>query len=143
MTWIIIIIVGLALFTLSMMFAPHRRSERVQALRKLVRGLGGLNLALVLAMGGLVLVWLFSPSTVQAAGLAQENNGDPYATVAAAAAVSVGSVAAAYAVGATGSAAIGTIAERPEIFGRALIFVGLAEGIAIYGLIIAFMILGG
>jgi len=45
-------------------------------------------------------------------------------------------------VGATGAAAIGAIAEKPEAFGRVLIFVGLAEGIAIYGLIIAFMILG-
>ena len=41
----------------------------------------------------------------------------------------------------TGSAAVGAIAEKPEIFGRALIFVGLAEGVAIYGLIIAFMII--
>ena len=39
------------------------------------------------------------------------------------------------------AAAVGTIAEKPESFGRALIFVGLAEGIAIYGLIISFMIL--
>ena len=37
---------------------------------------------------------------------------------------------------------MGTIGEKPELAGRALIFVGLAEGIAIYGLIIAIMILG-
>jgi V/A-type H+-transporting ATPase subunit K len=53
----------------------------------------------------------------------------------------LGSIGAAYAVGATGSAAIGVIAEKPETFGRVLIFVGLAEGVAIYGLIIAFMVL--
>jgi V/A-type H+-transporting ATPase subunit K len=41
-----------------------------------------------------------------------------------------------------GAAALGAIGERPEIAGRALIFVGLAEGIAIYGLIVAIMILG-
>ena len=35
----------------------------------------------------------------------------------------------------------GAIAEKPEAFGRSLIFVGMAEGIAIYGLIISFMIL--
>ncbi len=60
-----------------------------------------------------------------------------------AAAVSTGSCAlgAAYAVSHIGAAAIGAMGERPEIAGRALIFVGLAEGIAIYGLIISIMIL--
>ena len=36
---------------------------------------------------------------------------------------------------------MGAIAEKPEIMGRSLIFVGLAEGIAIYGLIMSIMIL--
>ena len=51
-------------------------------------------------------------------------------------------VAAAYAVGKVGAAAMGAAAERPELATRGLIFVGLAEGIAIYGLIIAIMLLG-
>lgn len=51
-------------------------------------------------------------------------------------------VGAAVAVAVVGSAAMGAVAEKPETAGRALIFVGLAEGIAIYGLIIAIMILG-
>jgi V/A-type H+-transporting ATPase subunit K len=60
-----------------------------------------------------------------------------------AAAIVMGSacVAAGVAVGMTGSAAIGAIAERPELMGRMILIVGLAEGIAIYGLIIAIMIL--
>jgi len=62
--------------------------------------------------------------------------------MAAAIAVGVGSLGAGVAVGYIGSAAMGTIGEKPELAGRALIFVGLAEGIAIYGLIIAIMILG-
>jgi V/A-type H+-transporting ATPase subunit K len=84
-----------------------------------------------------------APATVRASGLAQEAAPDPYTPLAAALSVSVGSLSAAYAVSSTGSAAMGAIAEKPEIFGRALIFVGLAEGVAIYGLIIAFIILGG
>ena len=142
MTWIVFLITGLAMFTLTLMLAPSRRSDKARAVRKLVRGLGGFNLALTVAIVGLGLVCLFFPANAQAAGLAQETGGDPYGTIAAAIAVSVGSIGAAYAVGATGSAAIGAIAEKPEVFGRALIFVGLAEGIAIYGLIIAFMVLG-
>jgi V/A-type H+-transporting ATPase subunit K len=50
-------------------------------------------------------------------------------------------LSAAIAVGKVGAAALGAAAERPELLGRALIFVGLAEGIAIYGLIIAIMLL--
>jgi V/A-type H+-transporting ATPase subunit K len=65
-----------------------------------------------------------------------------YAFVAAAIAVGLGSVGAGAAVGYVGAAAMGAIGEKPELAGRALIFVGLAEGIAIYGLIIAIMILG-
>lgn len=46
-----------------------------------------------------------------------------------------------YAVGAVGSSALGAVSEDPRILGKTLIFVGLAEGIAIYGLIISIMIL--
>jgi V/A-type H+/Na+-transporting ATPase subunit K len=62
--------------------------------------------------------------------------------LAAALAVGLGSIGAGIAVSSVGSAALGAMAERPEMASRALIFVGLAEGIAIYGLIIAIMILG-
>jgi V/A-type H+-transporting ATPase subunit K len=61
---------------------------------------------------------------------------------AAALAAGLAAVGAAYAVAVVGAAAMGAVAEKPETAGRALIFVGLAEGIAIYGLIIAIMILG-
>jgi V/A-type H+-transporting ATPase subunit K len=47
------------------------------------------------------------------------------------------------AVSGTGAAAIGAIAEKPEALGRSLIFVGLAEGVAIYGLLISFLVLFG
>jgi V/A-type H+-transporting ATPase subunit K len=107
-----------------------------------VLGLGGVNLVLALMMVGLGLVWFFAPHVAQAAGLAQQASSDPYASLAAAIAVAAGSASAAYAVSTTGSAAVGAIAEKPELFGRALIFVGLAEGVAIYGLIIAFIIIG-
>jgi V/A-type H+-transporting ATPase subunit K len=57
------------------------------------------------------------------------------------AATMVGSaVAAGWAIVATGVAAAGATAEKPEVSGRVLIFVALAEAIAIYGLLIAFML---
>ena len=48
---------------------------------------------------------------------------------------------AAYAVARVGSAAVGALTEKPELLGRVLILVGLAEGIAIYGLIMSILIL--
>ena len=64
-----------------------------------------------------------------------------WAYVALAVIVTGGSFAAAYAVSTVGCSAIGVMAEKPDLFGRVLVFVGLAEGIAIYGLIIGIMIL--
>lgn len=46
------------------------------------------------------------------------------------------------AVSASASAALGAISEDSTILGKSLIFVGLAEGVCLYGLIISFMILG-
>jgi V/A-type H+-transporting ATPase subunit K len=60
----------------------------------------------------------------------------------AALAVGLACIGAGYAVAHVGAASVGAMSERPELAGRALIFIGLAEGIAIYGLIIAVMILG-
>lgn len=59
----------------------------------------------------------------------------------AAIAAAVSAIGAAYAVANVGSAAVGALAEKPEMLGRVLILVGLAEGIAIYGLIVAILIL--
>ena len=55
-------------------------------------------------------------------------------------AVSVAAIASAYAVAKTGTAALASITEKPELFGRAIAFVGLAEGIAIYGLLVALLL---
>ena len=56
-------------------------------------------------------------------------------------ATGLSSLAAGLAVARVGAAAIGALAEKPELFGRLLIFIGLAEGIAIYGLIVSILIL--
>lgn len=64
-----------------------------------------------------------------------------WAMMAAAGAAGLGTIAAGIAVASVGSAAIGALAEKPELLGRVMIFVGLAEGIAIYGLIVAILIL--
>lgn len=64
------------------------------------------------------------------------------AFIGAAIAVAASAIGAGIAVAYTGSAALATMSEQPELFGRAMVVVGLAEGVAIYGLIVAVLILG-
>ena len=64
------------------------------------------------------------------------------AYIAAAISVSAACIGAGFAVAKGAAAAIGATGEDPKVFGKALIFVTLGEGIAIYGMLIAIMILG-
>ena len=57
--------------------------------------------------------------------------------VAIAASIGIGCMSAAYAVGKIGAAVMGAAAEKPEIMGKAIAFVGLGEGIALFGFLIA------
>ncbi len=59
----------------------------------------------------------------------------------AALAAGLAALGAGYAVAQVGTAALGALAEKPDLFGRVLVMVGLAEGIAIYGLIVSILIL--
>lgn len=59
-----------------------------------------------------------------------------------AAAVAIGSMSAAYAVGKIGAAVMGAAAEKPEIMSKALPFVALGEGIALFGFLVAIFLLG-
>ena len=61
--------------------------------------------------------------------------------VGAALATGLSSLGAGFAVAKVGTAAVGALAEKPDLFGRLLIFIGLAEGIAIYGLIVSILML--
>ena len=64
------------------------------------------------------------------------------AFIAAALVTGLGAIGTGIAVSSTAAAAIGAISENEDNFGKAMIFVAMAEGIAIYGLLISFMILG-
>ena len=97
-------------------------------------------LPVVVAVIGLPLFAAQVPETVAAEPMPAEVM--KWGFAAAALVAGLGALGAAYAVAVVGAAAVGAVAEKPDTAGRALIFVGLAEGIAIYGLIIAIMILG-
>ena len=64
------------------------------------------------------------------------------ALLGAAIAVAGSTIGAGIAVAYAGAAALAAMSERPEVFGRAMVIVGLAEGIAIYGLIIGIILIG-
>ena len=63
--------------------------------------------------------------------------------LAAALAVGLSGIGGGIAVSSSAAAALGALSENEGVFGKALIFVGLAEGVALYGLLIAFMIISG
>lgn len=139
----LIVFAGLLPFIPAIIYFLNQRLKNPSVLtRRLVLGLKGIHVLIAAAIAGFGLLWLASPQTVMAAGLTlQTPSADPYASLAAALATGVATLSAGIAVSNTGAAALGAIAERPETFGRALVFVGLSEGIGIYGLIIAVLIL--
>lgn len=67
--------------------------------------------------------------------------GDGFKYLAAALSTGLATIGTGLAVGSVGSSAIGAVSEDSSILGKTLIFVGMAEGIAIYGMIISILIL--
>jgi V/A-type H+-transporting ATPase subunit K len=103
-----------------------------------------LGAVLILAILGSLLLLLMPHALAQEASVTASVI-DPaalsYAFMAAALATAASAIGAGIAVARVGTAAVGALAEKPELLGRLLIFVGLAEGIAIYGLIVSILIL--
>ncbi|MBF0401861.1 MAG: H+transporting two-sector ATPase C subunit [Magnetococcales bacterium] len=98
----------------------------------------GLLATAILFLGGSALA---TEPLSAAAAAAPGGGGQGLGYIAAALATGLSSLAAGFAVAHVGAAAIGAVTEKPELLGRMLILVGLAEGIAIYGLIVSILIL--
>ncbi len=137
MVWIIALPV---LIVAAVMISAYLRAEPEHRLRRL----GAANLVLLSASAVLVFLALTAgPSGAQATSEETASTASSgSALIGAAIAVAGSSFGAAIAVAYTGSAALAAISERPELFGRAMVIVGLAEGIAIYGLVIAVILIG-
>ncbi len=103
-----------------------------------------LMVAVLATLSGLML-WQPAVFADEGAALtaAQDARAWHWGYMAAALATGVSSLGASYAVATVGTAAVGALTEKPELLGRLLILVGLAEGIAIYGVIISVLILNG
>lgn len=89
-------------------------------------------------------IMLFAGDPVQAAEAAGNtaSNATGFGYLAAALSTGLSCVGGGIAVASAASAALGAISEDSSALGKSLIFVGLAEGVCLYGLIISFMILG-
>ena len=98
-------------------------------------------LLLIAAAGAASLLLILAPGPAAAQPPPAQGLIRGWGLVAAALATAMSSLGAGIAVAKVGTAAVAALAEKPELFGRLLIFVGLAEGIAIYGLIISILIL--
>lgn len=133
------VLLGLPVATVGALFCQMIvRRDLARGARRLIAvngllGLGSLSMLALLALG---VAEPASAATVTSSG------GQSGAFIGAGIAVGASTIGAGVAVAYTGSAALAAIAEKPETFGRAMVIVGLAEGIAIYGLIIAVILIG-
>jgi V/A-type H+-transporting ATPase subunit K len=127
-----VLVVVFAITTAALRRAPARGFRRLMA----VNG--------ALLIGGAALAALFLLGVVepaQAAGAGTASNSWA-ALLGAGIAVAGSTIGAGFAVAYTGAAALAAVSEKPEMFGRSLVIVGLAEGIAIYGLVVAIILIG-
>lgn len=107
------------------------RLLRRRRTRHAFRWLLATNLVLLAGAGAVLATALSGPAqaSAQAAAGGSGTNGSAL-------------IGAAVAVAYTGAAALAALSERPEMFGRAMVIVGLAEGIAVYGLVVAILLIG-
>ncbi|MGC9372659.1 MAG: ATP synthase subunit C [Thermovirgaceae bacterium] len=93
------------------------------------------------ALGSLVLLYS-GAGMAFAQGVQEAGTAAGWAFLGASLAAGLACIGAGIAVAVVGAAALGVVGEKPELLGSTLIYLGLAEGIAIYGLITALLILG-
>ena len=110
--------------------------------------IGGLAMLAVIVCAGATLLLLVprsssaqTPVDAATAVVRSDSRLMGWAFLSAALSAGLAALGAGYAVARVGSAAVGAVAEKPDLFGRVLVLVGLAEGIAIYGLIVSILIL--
>ena len=101
-----------------------------------------LFVALILGLIGMVVILTPVPLFAQGETVAQPSVGYAgWAFLAAGLSISVSVLGAGLALSKIGAAAMAALAEKPEIMGSAIVFAGLAEGLSIWGLIVAVLIL--
>ena len=136
-----IVLAAALILSIAVPFGAFAAGEKTRGRYKTALGVNAL-----LFFGTLITasVLMFS-CQAYAAGEAAEsavNSAAGMGYIAAALSTGLSGIGGGIAVSAAASAALGAISEDSTIFGKSLIFAGLAEGVCLYGLIISFMILG-
>jgi len=131
----------LAIVVLGIYFEAHPLSERRSPPRWLKRTIGTNLLLFVVGQLGLLLLGVRTAFAQPAPAAAQASVGLGLTMIGVGIPTAVATIGAAIAVSSVGAAALGVIAEKPEAFGRTLVYLGLAEGIAIYGLVVTILML--
>jgi len=144
-TLLILLTAGVLLLILTGLYLEFR--PRALAAHDKVYIKRGLGLNLLLFTGGLAVMMFMGIQDVMAAVEATEA-GKEISTGLGLALLGIGlptglaTIGAGIAVSSVGAASLAVITEKPEMFGRTLIYLGLAEGIAIYGLVMSILLLG-
>jgi V/A-type H+-transporting ATPase subunit K len=106
--------------------------------------MGGQLLVFIGAQFGLLLLGVnevLAEETVEVLASSEMSTGMGLAILGAGIPTGLSTIGAGIAVGPIGAASLAAITEKPETLGRTLIYLGLAEGIAIYGLVISILLL--
>lgn len=134
MVKILLALIALTVIIPVVMFHATGRKKGKQCL--LMNAIGFFSLVAVASIA-----MLSGGVSALAAGDAAASASDGLRYIGAALAAGISGIGGGIAVASAASAAIGAISENEKIMGKTLIFVALAEGIALYGLVISFMIL--
>lgn len=146
MTTIVVLLTMVALgivavgFYLDRFPLPAERAKRLYAptLGGTVMLFFGAQVALVLLGAGDVIA---AVDAATAEGAKEISTGMGLAIIGVGVPTAFSTLAAGIAVGPIGAASLAAVAEKPEMFGRTLVYLGLAEGIAIYGLVLSIILL--
>lgn len=137
----LIALVAVALIVSSLLIIYRRvaagKRSKAPFVAQLCTFFGLILVSTVLGLGGAA----SAASDTAAAAATDGGLSTGLAYIGAALAVGLSGIGGGIAVSAAASSALGAISEDSKVFGKALIFVGLAEGVALYGLLIALMII--
>ena len=138
---ILISILALACVTITIYSGLYLLKNNEDGSKEKIKKALKINLSTFIPIMVMILV-LVLPNGVKAAAAGNVREaGEGLKYIGAALSTGLATIGTGYAVGQVGSAALGAISEDASILGRTIIFVGLAEGIAIFGVIISIMIL--
>ena len=139
---IILVLLGTLLLFLPLVTIAVRKLTGVSARHALMSNIAMFfGLFLLTSVLGLTGASAAAPEAAGAAAAASDGLAEGLKYIGAGLAVGLSGIGGGIAVATSASAALGAISENDSMFGKSLIFVGLAEGVALYGLIIALVLL--